>query len=173
MNPAAVADDKKRNLELLQQFKPVHKQIARLYVLGKSNKEIGEAVGWHQSSVYSVLRSDLVKAEIARMEGNIDNIMFEADLRMKSLVHRSLDVLERVLGDDDMDKLPAGDLNQQIRVAEKVLDGVLGMRRGDNATHVTTIQNIQQIMIDAGTKSNKDLTKDVMARIKAAKDVTT
>jgi hypothetical protein len=155
----------------LAKFKPLHLQIAQLYVMGKSYAEIAEIVGWHQQSVMRVIKSDIMQVEISRLQGKMDNIMFEADLRMKSLVHRSLDVLDRVLDDKLIEKKGEGDLEMQVKVASKVLDGVLGMRRGEGSSHVTHIQNIQQIMVDASVKSDNDLVKDVMARVKASKEV--
>ncbi len=155
----------------LAKFKPVHMQMAMLYVNGKSITEIGMVFDYHEASVRRIIKSDLVQIEIGRLQGKLDNIMLEADFRMKSLVHRSLDVLEDVLGDPNMDKPAKGDLNQQMRVAEKVLDNVMGMRRGEGSVHLMQVQNIQQIMIDASSKSDKDLVKDTLARIRAAKEV--
>lgn len=153
----------------LAKFKPIHLQIAQLYVIGKSYAEIGELVGYHQNSVMRIIKSELVQVEISRLQGKIDNILFDADLRMKSLVHRSIDVLDDVLGDKDTGKTPQGDLDQRMKVAMRVLDGVLGMRRGEGNVHLTQVQNIQQIMIDASTKSTKELVKDVIARVRESK----
>ena len=153
----------------LAKFKPIHLQVAQLYVTGKSYAEIAELVGWHQASVMRIIKSDLMQVEISRLQGKMDNILFEADLRMKSLVHRSIDVLDDVLGDKDLNKGPQGDLDQRMKVAMKVLDGVLGMRRGDGSVHLTQVQNIQQIMVEASSKSDKDLVKDVIARVKESK----
>lgn len=157
----------------LAKFKPVHAQIAQMHVAGKNSIEIAEIVGWHKESVRRILKTPLMKGEIARLQGDLDNLLFEADLRLKNLVHRSIDVLEDVLGEPMADKSPAGDLDQQTKVAWKVLESVLKLNRGDGNVHLTQIQNIQQVMIDAQTKSDKDLVKDVTARIRESKDAST
>ena len=112
-------------------MKPNHRTIAILAatIPKKSTEEIAEITGYHQQSIARLLATPLMKAEIARLQGDVEEAMKVGQLKMLNLVDRSIQVIEENLGDPDNNIDPAVDRNAYTQDAWRVYETAMGKGR--------------------------------------------
>ena len=142
-------DDK----HILAKWKPVHGVIARLTVQGLSPKDIAKAVG------YNIL------------EGTMEDIMIDADLRLKSLIHRAIDVIQENLG-EPLAGIPhkSPDREALTKDAKFVIDQVMGQKKRGESLQVNLGVNVQTLVADAQKMDRAELVKSVTGMIKETHD---
>jgi len=160
-------DDK----HILAKWKPVHGVIARLTVQGLSPKDIAKAVGYNIESIYRLHKSPLMQAEIRRLEGTMEDIMIDADLRLKSLIHRAIDVIQENLG-EPLAGIPhkSPDREALTKDAKFVIDQVMGQKKRGESLQVNLGVNVQTLVADAQKMDRAELVKSVTGMIKETHD---
>lgn len=149
----------------LQKLQPYHRQIAYLIHQGVKPKKIAETLGLHYQSIVRIKNSPLFKAELNRLEMNTEEAVVDATTRLRALLPRAVDVLEEQLGDPENNKPPRA-LNDGAltKVALEVIDRAIPKKHEHEGPSVEV--NIQQIIAQNQEKSDDQLIKDIMGRVR-------
>lgn len=150
---------------------PRNKAIARLVASGVNYTKVAKLMGTSPSAISRLMKAPLMKAEVGRLQGNLDEAIVVAQQRMLTLLDRSVDVIEENLGNPDEGISPMSpDRDAMTRDAWKVYDTVLGKPgKSGGGVNVNLQINQQNIMADLNGKSDEELAKGAMDIIKASK----
>lgn len=158
----ALADD-------LVRLKPAHRTIAILAASlpKKSTEEIADITGYHQQSIARLLKTPLMEAEIARLQGDVEETMKANQLRMLNLSDRSIQVIEENLGDPDNDIEPAVDRDAMTQDVWKVYETVMGSKAGGGGAISVNVQ-IANFAQEAKDMNTTELVGEVLGGIRAS-----
>jgi len=150
----------------LAKLQPYHRQIAYLIHQGVKPKKIADELGLHYQSVVRIKNSPLFRAELNRLEMNTEEAVTDATTRLRALLPRAVDVLADQLGDPDNNK-PAKAMNDGAltKVALEVIDRAIPKKHEHEGTAVEV--NIQQVIAQNNEKSDDQLIKEIMGRVKS------
>lgn len=165
VNPAT--ELRKTHQSELQKMKPHHRTIAMLAatIPKKSTQEIADLTGFHQQSIARLLDSELMEAEIARLQGDMEQALKAGQLKMMNLVDRSLQVIEENLGDPDNDIDPAVDRAAFTQDAWKVYESAMG-KRGQGGPGISVSVQIANFAKEAQGMSEGELVETVIGTIR-------
>jgi DNA-binding CsgD family transcriptional regulator len=133
---------------------PRHKELCRLFFLGKTNSYIAETLGFTESRV-SVLRSNTqVQAEITRLQ----ELAFERTVgeRLKEMGPQAANILEEILTTED----PNVKMSLKKETAVWVLEKLTGRPKQDIDIQSSTLGSFIE-MLNQMKASDQTLTKDV------------
>lgn len=150
---------------------PRHQAIARAVVRGAKNADICEAYGITQQGLRRLMKQELFKIELRRLQANFEAASADIETRLLSLGHRALDIIERSVGEDQELEdgfAPLSDFKEQRQDAWEVLKMIranTGTEGGPNFQF-----NFHQVIADNRTRSVEDLSDAITARIREAKE---
>lgn len=155
----------------LQRMRPHHRAIAILAASlpKKSTQEIADITGFHQQSVARLLKTPLMEAEVARLQGDVEETLKASQLKMLNLVDRSIQVIEENLGDPDNDIEPAVDRDQMTQDAWDVYKTAIGGKSGNGGGVSVNVQ-IASFTKEAAKMNETELVEEVLGSIRVSKD---
>lgn len=167
MEIAKVEDEQQRQQTELQRMRPHHRTIALLAasIPKKSTQEIADITGFHQQSVARLLKTPLMEAEVKRLQGNMEEAVQSANMKMISLLDRSIQVIEENLGDPDNGIDPAVDRAAYTQDAWKVYEAAMG-RRGQGGPGISVNVQVANFTKEAKNMSEADLVAEVVGSIR-------
>ncbi len=150
---------------------PRNRTIARLVASGMTYTQVAKTMDTSVSSISRMMKAPLMKAEVGRLQGNLDDAVTVAQQRTLSLLDRAMDVIEEDLGNPEEGIQPMSpDRDHLAKTAWKVYDAVLGKNSsGKGGVNVNLQINQQTVMADLKEKSEEELTKGVIDIIEAKK----
>lgn len=125
----------------IKSLRPRHHEIIRMAFLGRNNQEISLAVGITPGAVACVLRSELARAELARLalkaEDNLTNVPLRTQLmaELNGATTEALKLRRSLMND------PSKDVKVRARIGEHFLDRVL-FGRAPESEHTESYRDI-------------------------------
>ncbi len=127
----------------LQQVQDLHREIARLVIVGHSNIKIADTLNVSPACVSYTRNSTLVKGEIARLQGERDSNAVDIGGELQALAPLAKDILEECMSNPEIP------MHTKLRAAADVLDRSghpkQSMIKGHIAHALLTIEDIQDM----------------------------
>lgn len=101
------------------QVRPWHRAIARAVAMGMRPTEIAEKYGYTNAHITRIMGSPLFKAEVARLEAQIEIGALNVRGELEQMAPRANEVLDREL---EMDPTNLMERRLQVGVAQDILD---------------------------------------------------
>lgn len=167
-NAVEKVDEKAGSFEL-QKMKPAHRTIAMLAaaIPRKTTQEIADITGYDQQSIARLLQTPLMKAEIGRLQGNIEEAVKANQMRMMNLSERAVEIFEENLGDSEEGgaepKLERAAMTQE---AWEVYRTAMG-HRGKGGSISVNVQ-VATFAKEARAMTEVELTEEVLGSIKSS-----